>query len=161
KVLSTIGELAAAVRAALGDTTPRSLQLAAAETFTAGSVEAAHEYAVAQDSQYAGNYEEASRHYAKAIEIDPDMGRSHAGLAVLYSNQGRRDEAEKSYALAMAKIDRMSDREKLRTRGGYYLIVHRDPDKAIEEYSQLVQRYPSDTAGISNLALAYFYKRNM
>ena len=61
----------------------------------------------------------------------------------------------------MAKIDRMSDREKFRTRGGYYLIVRRDPDKAIEEYGQLVQRYPADTAGISNLALAYFYKRDM
>ena len=161
KVLSTIGELAATVRAALGDTTPRSLQLAAAETFTAGSVEAAHEYALAQDSQYAGNYEDATRSYLKAIELDPDMGRADAGIAVLYSNQGRRDEAEKYYTRAMAKIDRMSDREKFRTRGGYYLIVHRDPDKAIEEYGQLVQRYPSDTAGISNLALAYFYKRNM
>ncbi|HTD53071.1 MAG TPA: protein kinase, partial [Thermoanaerobaculia bacterium] len=146
KVLSTIGELAASVRAALGDTTPRSLQLAAAETFTAGSVEAAHEYALAQDSQYAGNYEDATRSYLKAIELDPDMGRADAGIAVLYSNQGRRDEAEKYYALAMAKIDRMSDREKFRTRGGYYLIVHRDPDKAIEEYGQLVQRYPADTA---------------
>jgi tetratricopeptide (TPR) repeat protein len=161
KVLSTIGELAASVRAALGDTTPRSLQLAAAETFTAGSVEAAHEYAVAQDSQYAGNYEDATKHYLKAIELDPDMGRADAGIAVLYSNQGRRDEAEKYYALAMARIDRMSDREKFRTRGGYYLIVHRDPDKAIEEYGALVGRYPADTAGISNLALAYFYKRNM
>ncbi len=161
QVLATIGRLAASVRAALGDTTPKSLQLAAAETFTAGSVEAAHEYGLAQQLQYGGNFGEAIQHYLKATELDPDMGRADAGIAVLYFNQGRRDEAEKYYQLAMARIDRMSDREKFRTRGGYFLIVRRDPEKAIEEYSQLVARYPADTAGISNLALAYFYKRNM
>jgi tetratricopeptide (TPR) repeat protein/predicted Ser/Thr protein kinase len=160
-VLASVAKLATGVRSALGDTTPRALQLAAAETFTAGSIEAAHEYAVAQDLQYAGNYDAAIQHYRKAIELDPELGRADSGVAVLYSNQGRRDEAEKHYKLAMAKIDRMSDREKFRTRGGYYLIVRRDPDKAIEEYGQLVARYPADTAGISNLALAYFYKRDM
>jgi tetratricopeptide (TPR) repeat protein len=161
KVLSTIGELAASVRAALGDTTPRSLQLAAAETFTAGSLAASHEYAQAQDDQYAGKYDEAAKHYLKALELDHDLGRADAGLAVIYANQGRRDETEKYYKLALAHIDRMSDREKYRTRGGYYLGVRRDPDKAIEEYGQLLQRYPADTAGIANLALAYFYKRDM
>ena len=160
-VLSAVAKVATGVRSALGDTTPPALQLAAAETFTAGSLEAAHEYAVGQELQYAGKYDEAIRHYLRASELDPDLGRADSGVAVLYSNQGRRDEAEKYFQLAMAKIDRMSDREKLRTRGGYYLIVRRDPDKAIEEYGQLVSRYPADTAGISNLALAYFYKRDM
>jgi serine/threonine protein kinase/tetratricopeptide (TPR) repeat protein len=160
-VLTSVARLATGVRSALGDTTPKSLQLAAAETFTAGSLEAAHEYSVAQDLQYAGKYDEAIQRYLKAIELDPELGRADSGVAALYANQGRRDEAEKYYKLAMAKIDRMSDREKFRTRGGYYLGVRRDPDKAIEEYSQLATRYPADTAGISNLALAYFYKRDM
>jgi tetratricopeptide (TPR) repeat protein len=54
----------------------------------------------------------------------------------------------------------MSDREKYRTRGGYYL-ANREPRKAIEEYLSLVQQFPSDGAGYSNLALAYFYLRDM
>ncbi len=161
EVLSTIAKLAGRVRQGMGDATPMSLQVAAAETFTAGSLEASHEYAEAQDDQYAGKYDDAAKHYLKAVELDPELGRADAGLGVIYSNQGRRDEAEKYYKLAIAHIDRMSDREKYRTRGGYYLIVRRDPDKAIEEYGQLVQRYPADTAGIANLALAYFYKRDM
>jgi serine/threonine protein kinase/tetratricopeptide (TPR) repeat protein len=160
-VLSAVAKLAAAVRQGMGDVTPMSLQLAAAETFTADSLEASHEYAQAQDDQYAGKYDSAAKHYLNALELDPLLGRADAGLGVIYANQGQRDEAEKYYTRALVHIDRMSDREKYRTRGGYYLIVRRDPDKAIEQYGQLVQRYPADTAGISNLALAHFYKRDM
>ncbi|MEO8189143.1 MAG: protein kinase [Acidobacteriota bacterium] len=160
-VLASVARLAADVRGGLGDTTPKSLQIAAAETFTAGSLEASHEYAQAQDAQYAGKYDDAVRFYQKALDLDPELGRADAGLAVVYSNQGLKEPAEKFYKQALARIDRMSDREKYRTRGGYYLIVRRDPDKAIEEYGELVKRYPADTAGISNLALAWFYKRDM
>jgi tetratricopeptide (TPR) repeat protein len=60
----------------------------------------------------------------------------------------------------MAKIDRMTERERYRTRGGYYLM-RGEPLQAIEEYTALVNQFPSDTAGYANLALAYFYTRNM
>ena len=54
----------------------------------------------------------------------------------------------------------MSEREKYRTRGGYYLLI-RNPDNAIDEFSALVKQFPADTAGIANLAFAYFVKRDM
>jgi tetratricopeptide (TPR) repeat protein len=160
-VLAAVAKLAARIRRGLGDTTPEAVQLAAAETFTAGSLEAAHEYAVAQQQQYAGRYDEAIGHYLKAIEIDPNLGRAYSGLAVTYFNQGQNEQAENYYTTALARIDRMSDREKFRTRGGYFLIVRRDPAKAIEEYRQLVDQFPVDAAGLANLALAYFYERDM
>jgi len=160
RVLQVVAELATRIRTALGDKTPASVQRAAAETFTAGSLEAAHEYAVAQDLQWAGQWEDAIRHYRKALDLDPNLGRAYAGLAAVESIRGRRAEAEKYYKEAFARIDRMSDREKYRTRGGYYLLI-RNPDNAIEEFSALVKQFPADTAGIANLAAAYFYKRDM
>jgi tetratricopeptide (TPR) repeat protein len=160
RVLQVVAELATRVRTALGDKTPPSVQRAAAETFTAGSLEAAHEYAVAQNHQYAGDWDEAIRHYRKAIDLDPNLGRAYAGIAAVESNRGNRAEAEKYYKEAFARIDRMSDREKYRTRGGYYLIT-RNPDNAIDEFSALVKQFPADTAGIANLAASYFYKRDM
>src|SRR5262249_53067726 len=93
-------------------------------------------------------------------DLDPNLGRAYAGIAAVESNRGRRAEAEKSYKEAFARIDRMSDREKYRTRGGYYLLT-RNPDNAIEEFSTLVRQYPADTAGVANLAVAYFFKRDM
>src|SRR5213594_1316390 len=135
-------------------------QIAAAETFSTSSREAAHEYAIAQDFQWAGKYGDAIQHYSKATEFDPNIGRAYSGLAAVYANMGRRQDSEKYYKLALSKMDRMSDREKYRTRSGYYLLT-RNSDKAIEELSQFVEQYPSDTAGIANLALAYFFRRDM
>ena len=159
-VLSAVGKIAAQTRRVLGDTTPESAQVTAAGTFTTSSLEAAHAYAMAQDLQWAGKWEEAIPLYEQAIQFDPNLGRAYAGLAATSSNIGRRKDAEKYYQLALAHIDRMSDREKYRTRGGYYL-ANREPRKAIDEYSALVQQFPSDAAGYSNLALAYFFLRDM
>ena len=160
RVLQVVAELATRVRTALGDKTPASVQRAAAETFTAGSLEAAHEYALAQNLQWAGDWDEAIRHYRKAIDLDANLGRAYAGIAAVESNRGNRGEAEKYYKEAFARIDRMSEREKYRTRGGYYLLI-RNPDNAIEEFAALVKQFPADTAGVANLAASYFYKRDM
>ena len=159
-VLRSVGKLAAKIRSALGDQTSESSQLAKLETYSSGSLEAAHEYATGQDLQAFGKWEEAFTHYQRAIELDPNMGRAYAGLGTLSANMGRRQEAERFYQQAMARIDRMGDREKFRTRGGYFLMV-REPREAIQEYNALVQKYPADSAAYSNIALAYFYLRNM
>jgi serine/threonine protein kinase/tetratricopeptide (TPR) repeat protein len=159
-VLRLVGRLATEIRNALGGTTPDSIQLAKAETFSSGSLEAAHEYAIAQSMQEASKSREAISHYDRALQLDPDMGRAYAGLATTYAGLGQREKALEDYQAAMARIDRMSDREKYRTRGGYYLLV-RDPLKAIDEYTALVKQFPADDAGYSNLALAYFYRRDV
>jgi eukaryotic-like serine/threonine-protein kinase len=159
-VLQAVAQLADKMRRVLGDTTPDSSRLQQQETVTSSSLEAVHEYAVAQELQFSGKGADALPHYSKAIELDPNMGRAYAGLAVTNANTGHRAEAEKYYQAAMAHIDRMSDREKYRTRGGYYLMT-RQPEKAIQEFSALVEQYPADAAGPTNLALSYFYGRDM
>jgi len=160
-VLKSLGKLSAQIRKALGDTSPESVQLAAAETFTSTSLEAAQHYARGQDLGWAGKDADAIREYRDAARIDPSFGRAYAGLAVSYDRLGQHKESQDYYNLALSHIDSMSEREKYRTRGGYDLVVARDPDKAIEEFTSLVRLYPSDTAGIGMLALAYFYKRDM
>ncbi|PWU01244.1 MAG: hypothetical protein C5B51_23285 [Terriglobia bacterium] len=160
KVLTVVGKLAAPVRKALGDASPESKQLAAAETFSAASLEAAHQYSLGQDYQWSAKWDDAIRAYSKAVELDPTLGRAYAGLAVVYYNLGQREKAEPYFSKAMSLIDRMTDRERYRTRGGYF-IRSGDIPSAIDEFTRLVQQYHADSAALNNLALAYSLRREM
>jgi tetratricopeptide (TPR) repeat protein/predicted Ser/Thr protein kinase len=159
-VLTAAGKLAEGIRKGLGDALPEGAQQLAAETYTASSLDAAHAYAEAQSLQQRGKLTAAIAAYSQALKLDPQMGRAYAGIASCEQALGRPSDAEEKYKLAMERIDRMTDREKYRTRGGYYLLV-RNNAKAIEEYTALVREFPADTAGHANLALAYFFDRNM
>lgn len=159
-VLDAIPKLAAAVRKALGDRTPVSKQLEQAETFTSHSVEALHAYSVAQRLQLEGKINEAIQQYTHATELDPNMGRAYAGLAVLFRNRNEPSKADVYFRQALAHMNRMTEREKLRTRGSYYASSG-NPDKAIEEFTELVRKYSADNSGLANLAVAYFLKRDM
>ncbi len=160
KVLEAVGKLANKLRAALGDATADGERAADAETFTAASLEAARAYAEAQELTWAGQGDAAIAKYKEAIRLDPELGRAYSGLAALYSNQGKREEAAEYYRQALAKVDRMTEREKYRTRGGYYLFV-RDSKKSIEESEELIRKYPADSAALANLAVALVYERRM
>src|SRR5262249_27641620 len=155
-VLSAIGAIASKIRTGLGDTTSESAKLAANETFTAGSIDAMREYSIAQSLQNSGQNDAALAHYRRAIELDPKFGRAYAGAANINFRLGRQAESEALFKQALSLMDRMTDREKHRTLGSYYLTVTKNYDKAVEEYTALVRAYPVDGAGHANLAYAYF-----
>jgi len=158
RTLAAVTELAARVRGELGDVTPAGVQLKEGETFSAKSLEAAHEYGLANElALLQGRYDEARTHYLEAIRLDPGMGRAYSGLAVIEANRNRGSEAEKYFAKAMQFVDAMTQRERLRTRGLWY-FARRDTAKSIEAFEDLVQKYPADNAGLANLAMAYSLK---
>ena len=138
-VLQTVGALAGQVRTALGDT----VAPAASDAFTAANLEAVREYAKGQELFAAGKLAEAIPAFIAATKLDPDFGRGYSSAATAAANLGRREEADEYYNKALAKIDRMTEREKFRTRGQYYLFSRNAP-KAIEEFTALVEKYPSD-----------------
>jgi serine/threonine protein kinase/tetratricopeptide (TPR) repeat protein len=160
EVLKAAGGLADELRGDLSRIPAETTQALSQETFTAASLEAMKIYAHAQDLVLAGKDDEAIQEYLKAIEKDPKLGRAYAGLAVVYRNRGQDEEANKYYEKAMALIDELTDREKYRTRGGYYFL-NRNYKQAVEEFSSLIQQFPMDSAAHTNLPLAYFYTRQM
>jgi tetratricopeptide (TPR) repeat protein len=160
-VLRAIPKLAAPIREALGDATPESDQLTAeAGSFTAASLEVVHQYSVALNEQYAGKMEDALLSFQKASELDPNFARAYAGMAAMAVNLGRRQDAEKYVKLAMEHVDRMTERERYRIRGMYY-VASGDSSKCVEEYTELVTKYPADLAGHANLAGCLNYLRKV
>jgi len=161
QILAAVGRLAGGIRDALGDVGSSAGAGATAETFSAASLPAMSAYARAQELNYLGRQEEAVQAYREALKLDPALGRAHAGIGAAYFALGRQDEAEASYREALKYLDRMTERERYRTLGGYYLGVARNYEKAVENFETLVRLFPADNAGHANLALASLYVHDL
>ncbi len=155
QVFRAIDNLSEKLRSDLGENIKQSSQRRLVETFTTKSIEAMKAYAQAQDLQTLGKYNESIEYYRKAIENDPDFGRAYSGLAVSSSNLGKKEDASKYIEIALSHLDRMSEREKLRTRGWHYLMKE-NYEKAKEEYSMLAELYPADVVAHINLSVAFW-----
>ncbi len=159
-ILKAADNLSARLRVGLGVIPKGSSEAMIKETFTTTSIEAMKEYADGQRFAALGRKKEAVAAYLRALDHDPNFGRAFAGLAVSYYNMGQRQLAERYYKEALDRLDQMTELEKHRTRGGYYVIKD-NYKRAIEEYSALVQMNPKDAAGVTNLALTYFLAYKM
>jgi tetratricopeptide (TPR) repeat protein len=160
ELLLAVPKLAAPIRKALGDTTPESVQLTAvAGAFTASSLEVVHDYGIGMEQQFAGSSQDALKSFSKAAELDPNFARAYAGMAAASRNLGNAQDAEKYVKMAMEHVDRMTERERYRIRGLYYVYTGDFP-KCIEEYTSLVKLYQSDNVAHINLAACYGELRN-
>jgi tetratricopeptide (TPR) repeat protein/tRNA A-37 threonylcarbamoyl transferase component Bud32 len=160
EVLNAVAAIAGPLCVALSGGSYEAKRQLSVETFTTSSLEAMNAYALAQELMKQGKRSEAIAEYEHAIRADPKFGRAYSGLAVVFQNAGEAKKAESYHQMALARIDSMNDREKFRTRGIWYLMAENYP-KAIEEFGALVRQFPADSAGQSNLALAYFHVRDM
>ena len=158
-VLNAAAWLAHRIREDLGDRAADASNALAAETFTTDSLEAMQAYSRAQEFLKNGDQNGALEEYRNAIDADPEMGRAYSGMGLIYFNRGRFEEGEKYFNEAWSSLDRMTEREKLRTRGIYYLMK-RDYQNAIQDNKALAEKYPADSAGHINLALSYFFARD-
>jgi eukaryotic-like serine/threonine-protein kinase len=154
-LLLEVPKLAVPIRRALGDTTPASVELMAMQgTFSSDSLEAVHQYSVGMDQQIQGKWTDALKSFSKATKLDPNFARAYAGMAAVSGNLGQLDAAENYAKLAMIHVDRMTERERFRIRGLYYMLTE-NWQGCTEEYGELTKQYPADNIGYSNLAACY------
>jgi tetratricopeptide (TPR) repeat protein/predicted Ser/Thr protein kinase len=154
-LLLEVPKLAVPIRQALGDTTPPSIQLTAMMgTFSTDSIEAVHQYSVGEERLFQGKWDDALQSFSKATQLDPNFSPAYAGMATASGNLGQLDAAEKYAKLAMVHVDRMTERERYRVRGNYYIWTE-NWQGCVEEYSELIKQFPVDNIGHSNLAACY------
>lgn len=111
-------------------------------------------FSEAEKSFYSGDYREAIRIGEKAIEIDPEFAMAYYGLAWCYWTMKYNAEAGKYFQMAMKLTDRISERERLRIQGDFY-VQSETYDKAIEVYKILLELYPEDWIGNNSLGILY------
>ena len=157
EVLTAISRLGADIRKGLGDTDTGRSQ-AATEMLSAASLEAVGAYIKGQELTRQTRDDEAIPYFKRATELDPNFGRAYSAWGTAAFKIGRQDEAEAQHKKALSLMDRMTERERFRTLGVYYLAGSKNYDEAIKNFTDLVERYPFDGAGYNNLAVAYANK---
>jgi tetratricopeptide (TPR) repeat protein len=151
-LLLQVPKLAIPIRKALGDTTPSSVQLSEAQgTLSTSSLEALHQYSLGMEQQAQGKMGDALQSFSKASQLDPNFARAYSGMAAASGNLGKLTDAQKYAKLAMEHVDRMTERERFRIRGMYY-VWSQNWQKCTEEYGELVKQFPADNIGYNNLA---------
>lgn len=158
-VLPAVGRLAIQLREELDDPRLEGKEAADIETFTATSLEAAHYYTIARSYTHREQNQQAIEYYQNAIAEDSELGRAYAGWALSAGKLGQVEQAQELWEKTLSFLDGMTERERYRTLGVHYLEANRDLDKAIENLSLLVHRFPADNRGRDKLATAYFFNR--
>jgi tetratricopeptide (TPR) repeat protein len=158
QVLAMTAELAADVREALGDDSSDTARRFAQETLSATSLPVVGEYAAAMEALSRGGYDDALRRFSNAVALDPNFGLAYAGMAAASRNLDRQEDAEKYLREAVSHIEGMTERERYRTRGLFYVVTG-DYKACVTEYGDLIARYAGDTASRNNLALCATYLR--
>jgi serine/threonine protein kinase/tetratricopeptide (TPR) repeat protein len=160
EVLTVATRLATTVRTALGDEMSESAQMFAMETLNARSLDVIHEYAAGMESLNNGRYADALASARKAADLDPDFGAAFGVMAAAARGLGQRQESETYIKEAVARLDRVTERERYRIRGLSFLLSG-DQQKCVEEYTALISRYAADATAHNNLALCATQLRDM
>ena len=77
--------------------------------------------------------------YRQALDYDPQFGRAYSGLALSANALGKTGEVAGLWDKALATLDSMTGRERLRPAGLYFSIVTPKFCKAIEKYQNPVE----------------------
>lgn len=155
-VLDSLDEAATEIRKTLGES------LASVEkydmplkTSTTASLDALRAYTLATKSLSDGKTEEGITFYKQAAEIDPNYAGAYASLAAAYSNKGEMTTAAEYAEKAFALRDRLTEREKQKVVGFYYVFVTGEIDKDIENLEAAKLIYPRDNIYPLNLGASY------
>jgi tetratricopeptide (TPR) repeat protein len=102
-------------------------------------------------------FDGAVEYLKKASELKPDDYVTVVNLGNAYFDSNKFEDAEKTYAAALAKKPEDLD---VRTDMGLTFVMREKPDfdRAIKEFSSVLEKDPNHSMALQNLAVAYTKK---
>jgi len=123
---------------------------------TTSSIEAYRYYSDGMKYNNKGDYRGSVPFFEKAVAIDPEFAMAYQGMAVAYLNLGYTTKVREYIQRALDLSERVSDRERYRILGSFYLLSEKTYDKAIEACEKLLRLYPEDYRGNLTMGNAYY-----
>ena len=159
-LIAAVDRLSRKVRESIGESLRSIRSSESLEEVTTSSLEALRKYSQAERAADLGNYDEARQMLEEAVRLDSTFAMAWRKLGVVLGNADldwtRQVEAVgRAYQLR----DHLPERERLLTTAFYFYTVELDPDRQIQSYEQVLQRWPDDKTALNNVALAYLQRR--
>jgi serine/threonine protein kinase/tetratricopeptide (TPR) repeat protein len=126
------------------------------ETITTSSPEAYKLYSEARTYHMQTDYWRSLGTMQKALDIDPDFAMAWRSVAMAFNNLGRQPAKLDAITKAFELRDKVSERERYIIEADYYKSWEKSYDKAMQSYQKLLDLYPDDTIGNTNLGILYF-----
>jgi len=93
----------------------------------------------------------------EAVALDTGFAAAYRSLGGFLSFMGERERAVAAFDQALRHRDRLTDQERDHTLGIYYQFMTGDLDRAIATYRALLERHPTDSTALGNLAVMYLH----
>ncbi len=122
---------------------------------TTSSAEAYTYYNEGRNLHHLARYRESIQAMEKALALDPEFAMAYRSMAMSYNNMLMFSEKTKYLKKAFDLSGRLSERERLLIRGEFLRESEKTYDQAIEAYTRLLELYPDDSIGGTNLGVIY------
>jgi serine/threonine protein kinase/tetratricopeptide (TPR) repeat protein len=153
KVLDSLGEASAKLRAELGESLATVQRFdAPLEQATTFSLDALNAYGLALSTWDKKGDRDSLPIFKKAIELDPNFAMAYSALATINHNLGDSELARENATKAYELRDRVTEAEREAIEARYYSYVTGDLEKAAEVYAVAVQNYPDSASAYNHLA---------
>jgi serine/threonine protein kinase/tetratricopeptide (TPR) repeat protein len=125
------------------------------EEITTSSPEAYKYYSEGRRYHDAGDFRRSIAFMEKAVAIDPQFATAYRSMGVAYGNMFYTAQKKRYIKKAFDLSDRVSEREKYRIQADYYVLSESTYDRAIATFKKLIELYPDDMGGWTNLGNLY------
>lgn len=102
-----------------------------------------------------GKYEESNEEFKKAIRLDPKFAMAYMMIASNCSYLGQFAQTLDNLRIAFDFKTRASERERYLIEAYYYKITKKSLQSALNTYQKLLDRYPNDEEGITEIGAIY------
>jgi len=157
-VLGALDKAATALRQRLGESLSTVEKFdAPLDQATTPSLDALKALSVGRKMLQQKGPEAAIPFFNRAVELDPNFAAAYSALGISYYNLREPGLASENLQKAYDLRDKVSEREKFRISGNYYLLVTGELEKAIQTYETWAQTYPRNNEPYGNLGVDYTY----